>query len=439
MPDSKIFCNSPWYELHIYWDGSYGFCCQESHKVYPAGTLHRYRVQEMSIKDWYNSDPMRHSRLAMFGTEYNSFCSKCYTEEKFGSDSRRHRSNQKSVIFTRTAFDQSYQQSPGHAKFEHARLHDGDWSGLPIDVHIDLGNYCNLACKMCSPQSSSKIAAQHVQWYMKEAAAYVGTDWTRDEATWQRVLTELASIRQLRNVHFMGGETLITKRFEDFVDFMIEQDRVDVGLSFVTNGTVFNERILTKLQKFSRLGIEVSIESIDTTNSYQRQGTDQQAVMRNIERYLARCDGSAVTLTLRPAISLLTIGSYIGLLSYALEKQLIVKALLVTNPLYLDARILPDTVKKIYLDRYRDLMDQTRLDHDNVSADYNTSNPNEYRRVIANQIQQCQALLTTPEPDNAEQLRAEMVTWCRRWDDVYGYDARTIYPELRHLLDRHGY
>ena len=34
MTDKNIFCNSPWYELHIYWDGSLGFCCQEAHKLY---------------------------------------------------------------------------------------------------------------------------------------------------------------------------------------------------------------------------------------------------------------------------------------------------------------------------------------------------------------------------------------------------------------------
>lgn len=439
VPDPRIFCNSPWYELNIYWDGSYGFCCQASHKVYSDTADHPYRVQTMSIQDWINSVPMRHSRLAMFGAEPNSFCSKCYDEEKFRTDSRRHRSNQKSVIFTRTAFDQSYLQSPGFPMFEQARLHDGDCSKLPIDIHIDLGNYCNLACKMCSPQASSKIAAQHVQWNIKEAGAYIGTDWTRDEATWNRILTELASIQQLRNVHFMGGETLITKRFEDFIDFMTEQGRLDVGLSFVTNGTMFNERIMAKLQKFSRVGIEVSIESLDATNSYQRQGTDQHAVMQNIQRYLTWCDGSRITLTLRPAISILTIGSYVDLLRYALDRQLVVQALLVTSPRYLDARILPASVKQIYLARYHRLMQEAQLDHEPVRSDYNTSDPAEVRRIIANQIHQCCSLLTAAEPDNAEQLTAEMVAWCRRWDDVYGYDARTIYPELVSVWDQHGY
>lgn len=393
----------------------------------------------MSIREWINSEPMRQSRLAMFGNQPNSFCSRCHVEEKFGTDSRRLRNNQKSVIFTKNAFDHSYQQSPGYSMFEQSRLYDGVCDELPVDIHIDLGNYCNLACKMCSPQASSKIAAQHVQWDIKEAAAFVGTDWTRDETTWHRVLNELYSIKKLKNIHFMGGETLITKRFEEFVDFMIAQDRLDLCFSFVTNGTVFNEPLLEKLMKFSRVGIEVSIESLDATNSYQRQGTDQQAVMRNIERYLAWCDGSAVTLTLRPAISILTIGSYPGLLTYALEKQLTIKGLLVTNPAYLDSRILPKPVKQLYLDRYQDLIDLTGLHQEDVSADYNTSDHNQYRRVIANQIQQCQSLLTQPEPDSAEALLAEMVSWCRRWDNVYGYNARAIYPELQEVLDRHGY
>ena len=393
----------------------------------------------MTVNEWINSRPMRDSRLAMFGTTPNSFCSKCQTEETYGHDSRRCRSNQKSVIFTHAAFDQSYRQSPGYQRFEHARWHDGECFELPIDVHIDLGNFCNLACKMCSPQASSQIAAQHLRWGMQEAGKFLHTDWTRDDAVWQRFLTELAGIENLRNVHFMGGETLITKRFEHFVDFMLEQNRLDLCLSFVTNGTVFNQRLMDKLLKFSRVGIEVSIESLDATNSYQRQGTDQDMVMRNLEKYLSLCDQDQTTVALRPAVSALTIGSYPDLLSYAFDKQLVVKALLVTNPRYLDARILPKTIKSSYLRRYTELINSLDLTDIDLTVDSNTSDPHQYKRIIANQIHQCRALLEDAEPVDADLLRSQMIAWCRRWDDIYGYDARQIYPEFREMLDRHGY
>jgi sulfatase maturation enzyme AslB (radical SAM superfamily) len=315
VTNQKIFCNTPWYELQIYWDGSLGTCCQEDHKLYPDSET-QYNIATMSITEWFNSEPARKFRLAVAGRTPVSACRRCYTEETYSGTSRRHRSNQKSVIFTRTAFDESYQQSPGYDRFEHSLANEGFDPGMPIDLHIDLGNYCNLTCKMCNARASSSIAAQYVKWGMTEAKQYIGSDWTRNEAVWQRTLAELAGIKKLHNVHFMGGETLITRRFEDFVDYMIEHDRTDLHFSFVTNGTTFNQSLLDKLKKFQRVGIEVSIESLMSHNEYQRQGTDTQLVLSNLERYLEQCNGSSVTLTARPAISALTIGTYWTLLEY---------------------------------------------------------------------------------------------------------------------------
>lgn len=440
MPDQRIFCNAPWYELQIYWDGSLGFCCQEYHKVYPESQSGIYNIKNMTIREWFDSKPMRQARMSMFGQTPNSICRRCYLEEDHSSTSRRHRCNQKSVIFTRSAFHDSYLQSPGYDKFEKSRSADGAYDGMPIDLHIDLGNYCNLACKMCRPQASSVIASQYVKWGIKEAAQHVGTDWTRDETVWQKTLYELSKIDNLKNVHFMGGETLITRRFEDFVDYMLEQNRTDLCFSFVTNGTTFNQRLLDKLKKFQRVGIEVSIESLDQRNVYQRQGTDQELVMKNIHRYLEQCDGKSLTLTARPAISALTIGSYHGLLEFCFNHKLIVKSLVVYRPDHLDIRMLPDCIRQEYIKSYQDLQDRLQLtDVDNYGRDYNESDVNQIESIIKNQIDQCINILQAPRLPDSEQRLKDLVNWCRRWDDVYGYDALTIYPELKEIFVQNGY
>lgn len=439
MPNKDIFCNSPWYELQIYWDGSLGFCCQEAHKPYADHFSQEYNVQNMSIREWYNSEPMKQARLLMFENQKNTICSRCYNEEEFSPTSKRHRNNQKSVIFTKTAFNESYLQSPGYKKFEHSQNLSGEYNELPIDLHIDLGNYCNLTCKMCRPVASSSIAHQHVKWGITDAAQYIGTDWTKDQTTWGRVVNEIASIPKLQNIHFMGGETLITKRFEDFVDAMLSRDRTDLHFSFVTNGTVFNESLLNKLKKFKRVGIEVSIECLTDHNTYQRQGTDTKLVLANIEKYLEQCNGTSITLTVRPAISLLTIGYYPTLIEYCLNKQLVIKGLIVTRPDYFDCRILPDPVKKLYVDRYHQLIQKYNLDTVDCESDYNESDPNQISKVIKNQIIQCINLLNAPSPPNSDNLITEMVRYCRKWDDVHGYNALKLYPELATEFEKNGY
>jgi sulfatase maturation enzyme AslB (radical SAM superfamily) len=439
VTDKNIFCNAPWYELQIYWDGSLGFCCQEDHKLYPNESSGHYNISRMTIAEWFDSEPMRAARMGMLGSQTNSICRRCYHEQEHNGTSRRHKSNQKSVIFTKTAFDESYLQSPGHTKFESSRLNQGAYSGMPIDLHIDLGNYCNLACKMCRPQASSVIAAQEVKWGNKDAVQYIGTDWTRDEAVWSRVLDELSTIPNLNNIHFMGGETLITRRFEDFVDYMIARGRTDLHFSFITNGTTFNESLLNKLTQFKRVGIEVSIETITKHNAYQRQGTDTDLVLKNIDRYLEYCNGNNITLTVRPAISALTIGYYHTLLQYCIERKIIVKSLWVNKPDYLNPQILPNAIKQKYILNYKKLIEDYVLESADHLVDYNESDPNEIVRVIASQAFQCINMLNSPRPSDSEEQLKIMVAQCRRWDDVYGYDARNLYPELTEILDRYGY
>jgi sulfatase maturation enzyme AslB (radical SAM superfamily) len=429
VPNSNIFCNTPWYELHIYWDGSLGICCQESHKLYDDNS---YNIATTTIAEWFNSDPVRHFRQGVLGDRPVSACSRCYQEESVGGNSRRIKSNQKSVIF-RQAFEDSFEQSPGKQHFDFA----GTTDTHPIDIHVDLGNYCNLACKMCNAQASSVIASQEVKWGIESSRQYLGTDWTRDNKTWQSFLQQLLQIPGLNNIHFMGGETLLTKRFEDLVDHMIAHNRLDVCFSFVTNGTTFQPELMNKLKKFRRVGIEVSIETVDEHNAYQRQGTDNALVLANLERYQAMCNGTNITLTARPAVSALTIGYFPGLLQFCLDHNLVVKSLLVNTPKFLDAAILPHTVKQQYLEHYQPLVN--RLHHIQVPVDYNASDPHNHALIVKEQVQMCMNILTQPAPPDAEQQRQLMVEHCSKWDKVYGNDARALYPELAEVWDQYDY
>lgn len=424
MTDKNIFCNVPWYELHIYWDGSLGICCQEDHKLYSQGN---YNIATMSIAEWFNSDPVKQFRQQVLGDSAVSACRRCYAEEQVGAMSRRHRANQKSVIFTQ-AFEDSFAQSPMQKHINQS----GITNTHPIDIHIDLGNYCNLACKMCNARASSTIAVQEVKWGVESSRPYVGADWTRNQPVWNNFKQQLLVIPGLNNIHFMGGETLLTDRFEDLVDTMIEHGRFDMCFSFVTNGTVFPSKLLEKLSQFRRVGIEVSIETVDQHNAYQRQGTDTDLVLKHLAQYKEFANGTNITVSLRPAVSILTIGYYAGLLDYALEQGFLIKSLLVTTPRYLDAAILPPDVKAQYLKSYKKF--------DTISAvDYNASDPGQLKNNIAQQVSMVTNILKRDRPSNADELLNNMVAHCRRWDAVYGYDARILYPELEAVWDKHGY
>jgi organic radical activating enzyme len=379
----------------------------------------------MSIRDWYSSEPMRQARERMFDDTRWRFCQRCQYEEDVSTTSRRHRSNQKSVIF-RENFQESFKQSPGYTKFT-----DTEFDGMPVDLHIDLGNYCNLACKMCNPFASSRIASQHKTWKILDN---LPMDWTKDQAAWDRFLTEIIAIPKLKNLHFMGGETLIQPRFEECIDYLIANNKTDVCISFVTNGTVYKESIVKKLKLFPRTGIEVSIESTGTTNAYTRQGTDTDRVLANIDRYIDEgCD-----LTLRPAPSLLTAKEYWQVIKLALDRGLIVKSNICTDPEFLNINVLPVDIRQGYIGNYQRLVEEYNL-NDRASKDYNESDPSNYRLVAKNQIIQMISMLEQPVPQNQRVLLTQLCQHIRAWDQVYNYNAIDIYPELATLLTAHGY
>ena len=154
-PNKDIFCNSPWFEIQIYWNGDYGICCAERHKITHSGYDQQteYNIKTMGIREWYSSNVINKFRQKIFGNNKLSNCERCYVEQLNTGTSRRQKQLQKSAIF-QSDFTGSYQQSPNLEKFTN------QIPSVPVDFHVDLGNYCNLACKMCWSGASSTIAKQ---------------------------------------------------------------------------------------------------------------------------------------------------------------------------------------------------------------------------------------------------------------------------------------
>lgn len=419
-PNKKIFCNTPWFETHIYWDGSFGICCQENHKLYSDSS--NYNIRTMTIRQWFNSDPVRLFRSKMFGSLHNSECVRCYKEETVSNTSRRHRSNQKSVIFTKTAFNTSYEQSPHLDRFVSFNQLDS----VPVDLHVDLGNFCNLACKMCVAQASSTIAVQEVAWGIESSRSYIGNDWTRDPEVWNRFLKEIATF-SIENIHFMGGETLATNKIQQLAEALIKSANTDCGISFVTNGTKYNEKLLEALINFRRVGIEISIETVSKHNNYIRQGSNLCQVLENIKKFQSWCfKHSNINLTLRPAISALSIGYIDTLLEYCLTEKILLKSLIVDNPVFLHPGILPDNVKNLYKLKLDQFYSEHNLDNIDIENDFNESDPNEYRKVIKLVWTRARRSLNYDKPGYFKTL----LEHCQRWDKVYNFDMHQLYPEF---------
>ena len=437
MPNKDIFCNVPWTNLHIYWDGSYGVCCSETGKPYAENLNKKYNISTMSIPEWFDSEPMKNIRLNILGDDRLNICSTCYYQESFNYESRRVKENFKSVIFTEQGFDRSYKQSPSHDQFEFSKQ-NGSTGILPIDWHVDLGNECNLACKMCFPQASSKVAAQYRRWDILDSDQSIFTNWTDDDNTWQKFLDGISQTPNLNRIHFMGGEPLLNKRFEGLLDFLL-LNKKDISLSFVTNGTIYKQSIIDRLLQFKSCDIEISIESFDRTNDYIRQGSTVEQLIENIKQ-INNQTTDKFKLVLRSVPQLLSVNSYYNFIEWCLDNRISVQGIPLKNPSHLKISVLPWNIRQQLIEKYQNIKNKleslVNKKFSSLATGRDTSN---LEQQLLRETNAVINLLYVESDSDVDYQRQQLAKWLSKWDQEYKFNAIEYYPEYAEFFKSIGY
>jgi MoaA/NifB/PqqE/SkfB family radical SAM enzyme len=435
MANQKIFCNVPWTNTHIYWDGSFGACCSEEHRPYADPAWATYNLKNLTISEWHNSEPMKQMRQQILGDESLTQCQGCYHEESHGYESRRIKENFKSVIFTEQAFDKSYEQSNWCDRFESAKSHSDMAS--PIDWHVDLGNECNLACKMCNPSASSIIASKYRIWGLGSDSR---KNWTNDDNSWRNFITSVDQT-PINRIHFMGGEPMLSKRFRSLVKYLLDTGRTEISLSFVSNGTICDQELMDHLKKFRSFDMEISLESFSDNNHYIRQGLGNSTAQTvDHIKMLVSQQTDKFHVILRSVPQLLNVNNYHEYINWAWDHQVAVQGIPLTSPAYLAINVLPPDIKQPLITEYQKVK---RHIQNHKSTDFATlATGRDVSRLDIQLMRECDAiidLLRAPEPDNVTELRAELATWMMRWDSEFDLDARDFYPEYLEFFDSIGY
>jgi MoaA/NifB/PqqE/SkfB family radical SAM enzyme len=348
MPNSKIFCNIPWLEVHINSDGTYESCgAQPNHHMFGHK---QYNVHQMTIPEWINSEHQRDARLKKLQGIKEPLCDMCYHEEIVGSSSKRIKENFKSCI-NPINFEKTYRQSPDHLIFEYSRYQQGLTNNLrPNSYHISLGNECNLACKMCNPRASSRLAVEAV----KEGTwtGPIRSNWSTNQSAWEHVVNYICSTEDLKYVHLIGGEPLLNPRFEELVDQLLAAGKQDIYLGFTTNGTVLNIALIEKLNQFKHVDIGISIETADQLNDYIRKGSNTAEILSNIDVYLQYRKQNHVYITVRPVPSALSVHTLDDLYYWCIDRKIDVMTNVLVRPEYQQIRQLPDKIKQRLLNQY---------------------------------------------------------------------------------------
>lgn len=162
-------------------------------------------------------------------------------------------------------------------------------------LELNLGNTCNLACRMCGVGASIKWFDEHRKIHDDSGGHSddkVYKEWVRtnyksyeDESMFWGELEK--SLPYIQQIDMYGGEPMLVKKQWETLKKSIELGYAkDQELSFNTNGTIFKEEYIDILKEFKRVVISFSIDATKDRFNYIRHHGDWNMVIDNINKWL---------------------------------------------------------------------------------------------------------------------------------------------------------
>jgi organic radical activating enzyme len=249
---NKSFCSAPWTSMFYNKNGA-RTCCTNSEFVPGSPTNFR------------NSQFLKDIKKEFLEGKRPESCNNCWELEDAGLESIR------TTVYNSVT--------------------SVDTNNLTIDSPVDLqylelraSNLCNFSCRMCGPIDSNQIAKEIVNdprlkiWFQQNELQELSLDEiTNDNFT--EIKNHMHTVKWLI---ITGGEPMIIKHYYELLDYLIEQNlSQNITLQFHTNASVYNNIIVSKLEKFNKIHITLSLDAAGPVAEYQRYGTDWSVVEKN--------------------------------------------------------------------------------------------------------------------------------------------------------------
>lgn len=322
-------CILPW--IHQYGDlsGKYALCC---FTLNHEGNLFG---EGLSPLEAFNSDYMKTTRLSMLKNKKPKACKVCYDWEESGIESPRQKMNQEYSAFNKI--------------YEKTNI-DGSINNPPIYLDFRFGNLCNFSCRMCGAYASSSWSKEaKFHGIMKPDEPNHYDHWTDDSRFWQ----DIDEIKKyIRVLYFAGGEPFVQEGHYKMLQFLVDSNCAkNIKLNYNTNLSYngnFKGFDIEKLWcSFNSINIWPSIEGFQEKAEYGRKGLDFTLFSKNSIKF------SKYISTYSLVSSIYSITSNIELIKWikSLNKSFNITNL--TNPTYQSTTILPQSLKKEILKKYK--------------------------------------------------------------------------------------
>ena len=266
---TKTFCPYAWTHLSAATDGNIRLCCNvtdDDPRIRDQNnqTMHVSDIKD--IQDAFNVPMYNDIRKKMLSGEKVSLCQRCYDVEENGGSSIR---NNAVKHFGIDEHVDNTDIETGEIKKVKIQSLDFSWS-----------NYCNLKCKMCSPDATNQLIEEYIHF----GENYREVD--LDKWTFDALYDTLETVSpNLKEILVTGGEPLLNKDFLKYIDYLVENEYAkDIILTFHTNLTIMPSRFMERFGKFKHTQIHISIDGTEDTYEYIRYPGKWSVVERNIRK-----------------------------------------------------------------------------------------------------------------------------------------------------------
>lgn len=423
MINPKTFCISPWTDVRINSDGRMNFCHYANRDMIPINE----NIENVTVDQYFNGPgSVTQARTDLCAGKELDRCQHCYRDETITDIGFRQRRNQQAAIFPGADFEQSLRESTIYKEIHAPNPH-------PRFYHVSFSNVCNMACVMCDASNSTMLATDWSRAGIISGVP-VRQDWTTGPA-WAGFLTHLLANPDIMCLHVMGGEPMYHKKFRELVRFLVDNKHTDFHFTFVTNGSIYDAELITWLEEFKSVQIEISIENFDVSNDYIRWPSDTAEIKHNIQQYLSHRTHS-MDVVLRTVPQLLSLMHYDDVLKFALDHSVVIDSNILYRPDYFQPAVLPVDAKEIIRQRVRPYT-ELDTDHDPVK-NINIRNRGRLKQAIAANARLVLDLLDRPMADLVIKRR-DLIRYLARMDQVRRIDVRDYVPELRDFITDNGY
>jgi len=367
-------------------------------------------------------------RTTMLQGEPVEGCKRCYQMETHNKVSGRQKQLLKIGVRVEQ-FEKTLASSPWVNTFA-----SQEFSQLPQDWQIDLGNHCNSACIFCDPNASSRLATEWKRiGFIDQLPA---ANWTDDPALVDQFIAMLEASPHIQYLHFIGGETLITPAFQTILEALIRSGlnhTATIGLT--TNLITWNQPVVDLLSQFAGVNLGMSIESFDSVNDYVRWPATIPKIHQYLDQWIAIAQDRNWLMQFRTTPTALTIDSLLSVYRYAWDQSIAIESCnFLDQPECMRPSVLPLSYRRPIIDR----MEFWIAEHDtNSKTIVNIRDPSVARQQI---VQDLQSYVNYLKRESDESFRLpELMTYLKRIESNRGNSVLTYLPQYEELFRTAGY